>query len=59
MYGYRIKIINPSDKNNFIVHDLHWFHGKFDSVTSMKVKIIEEFKEVYFLSVECSELDRK
>ena len=59
MYGYRIKIINPSNKNNFIVHDLYRFHGKFDSVTSMKVKIIKEFKEVYFLLVERSELDRK
>ena len=46
MYSYRIKIINPSKKTTFVIRDLHRFHGKFDSIISMKVKIIEEFKEL-------------
>ena len=46
IHDYRVKIINPSKKSEFIVRELHHFHGKFDSVTSLKLKMMDEFVEL-------------
>ena len=40
-----MKIINPQKKSDVIVRQLHHFHGKFDSVISLRAKLIEELKE--------------
>ena len=32
---YRVKIINPDKRSDFIVRELHGFHTLFDSITSM------------------------
>ena len=41
---YRLKIINPNKKSEFIlVRDLHHFHGIFDSVLVMKMKLMDTF----------------
>ena len=41
-----MKIISPLKKSDFIVRELHHFHGKFDSVTSLKLKLMDEFGEL-------------
>ena len=46
MYTYWVKIINLAKKTVFVMRDLHRFRGRFESLTSMKVKIMEEFKEL-------------
>ena len=43
IYSYRVKIIDPEKKGNFIVRELHHFDEKFDSVPMMKSKLISEF----------------
>ena len=45
-YVYRVKIINPSRKQESPIRDLHNFSGRFTSVLDMKVKIMEEFGEL-------------
>ena len=41
-----MKIISPLKKSDFIVRELHHFHGKFDLVTSLKLKLMDEFGEL-------------
>ena len=41
-----MKIINPHKKSEFIVRELHHFHGKFDSVTPLKLKLMDEFGDL-------------
>ena len=41
-----MKIISPLKKSDFIMRELHHFHGKFDSVTSLKLKLMDEFGEL-------------
>lgn len=43
---YRVKIINPNKKSDFMVRDLHHVIGKFDSIISLKLKIMDEFGEL-------------
>ena len=45
MYSYKVKIINPNKKSDVAVFYLNDFNGAFDSVTSLRVKLIETFKE--------------
>ena len=42
---YRVKIINPDKRSDFIVHELHGFDSQFDSITSLKVRLMEQFSE--------------
>ena len=41
-----MKIISPLKKSDYIVRELHHFHGKFDSVTSLRLKLMDEFGEL-------------
>ena len=45
VYSYKVKIINPNKKSDVAVFYLNDFSGAFDSVTSLRVKLIETFKE--------------
>ena len=42
---YRFKIINPDKRSDFIVRELHGFHSQFDSITGLKVKLMDQFSE--------------
>ena len=42
-YSYRVKLINKSKKSDFITRDLCNFSGKFESIRSVKLKLMEEF----------------
>ena len=42
---YKVKIINPTNKSDVIVRHLHNCSSKFTSVTEIRIKLIEEFKE--------------
>ena len=44
-YNYRVKIINPIRKKSIVVRELRHFHGRFNSITDMKVRLMEEFEE--------------
>ena len=44
-YSYKVKIINPTRKSDVIVRHLNDCSMKFDSVTSLRVKLIESFRE--------------
>ena len=44
-FTYKVKIINPVKKSEVIVRHLHNFSTKFTSVTELRVKLINEFKE--------------
>ena len=44
-HSYRVKITNPQRKSEVIMRQLHHFHGRFDSVITLRAKLIEEFKE--------------
>ena len=41
-----MKIIHSNKKSDFVVRELHHFHGKFDSITSLKLKLMDEFGEL-------------
>ena len=45
VYNYRLKVIGPKKKTNFIVREVHQFHGRFSSVIDLKAKLMEEFQE--------------
>ena len=45
LYTYRLKIINPNKKSDFIIRDVHYFSEKFATILDMKEKIVEEFKD--------------
>ena len=44
-YSYKVKIINPNKKSDVAVFYLNDFSTTFESVTSLRVKLIETFKE--------------
>ena len=44
-YSYKVKIINPLKKSDVVVRQLHRFNSKFDSLTALRVKLIDEFEE--------------
>ena len=44
-YNYRVKIINPVRKKDVVVRELRHFHSRFNSITDMKVRLMEEFEE--------------
>jgi len=44
-YSYKVKIINPVKKSDAVVRQLHRFKSKFDSLTALRVKLIDEFAE--------------
>ena len=44
-YMYKVKIINPNKKSDVSVRHLHDCSTKFESVTALRVKLIESFKE--------------
>ena len=43
-YSYKVKIINPTKKGDIIVRELHHFTSEFESVSAIKMKLIDEFK---------------
>ena len=45
MYSYRLKIINPIKKSDFIIREVRHFTGKFMSILDLKSKIMDEFKD--------------
>ncbi len=44
-FSYKVKIINPIKKSENIIRHLLTFCTKFVSVTELRVKLIDEFKE--------------
>ena len=40
-----MEITNPLRKSDIILHQLHHFHGMFESVISLQVKLVEEFQD--------------
>ena len=42
---YRVKIINPDKRSDFIVRELYGFHSQFDSINSLKVKLMDQFSK--------------
>ena len=44
-YTYKVRIVNPNKKSDFIVRQLHRCHSKFTSVTAVRVSLIEQFDE--------------
>ena len=44
-YTYKVRIVNPNKKSDFIVRQLHWCHSKFTSVTAVRVSLIEQVPE--------------
>ena len=44
-YSYKVKIINPLKKSDVVVRQLHRFNSKFDSLTALRVKLIDEFAD--------------
>jgi len=40
-HSYRVKITNPQRKSEVIMRQLHHFRGKFESVISLRAKLIE------------------
>ena len=45
VYSYKVKVINPNKKSDVAVFYLNDFTARFDSVTSLRVKLIEAFKD--------------
>ena len=45
IYSYKVKIINPLKKSDVITRELHHFNSKFESVLSLRLKLIEHLKE--------------
>ena len=45
VYSYKVKRINPMKKSDVVVHQLHNVTTKFDSVSAIRVKLMEELKE--------------
>ena len=42
---YKVRIINPNKKSDFIVRQLHRRYSKFTSVTAIRVSLIKQFDE--------------
>ncbi len=45
VYLYKVKILNPVKKSDVITCELHHFNGKFESVLSLRLKLMEHLKE--------------
>ena len=45
VYSYKVKIINPMKKSDVVVRQLHNVTTKFDSVSAIRVRFMEELKE--------------
>ena len=43
VYTYKVKVINPSKKSDVVLRHLNCHTDKFESVTEIKMKLIEEF----------------
>ena len=44
-YSYKVKIINPAKRSDVIVRHLNNFSGKFDTVMTLRLKLIESFPD--------------
>lgn len=44
-YSYKVKVINPNKKSDFMVLTWHNVHSRFDSPTALKRKLVECFHE--------------
>ena len=44
-YTYKVRIVNPNKKSDFIVRQLHRCLSKFTSVTAIRVSLIDQFDE--------------
>ena len=40
-----MKIVNPAKKTDFICCELHHFNSRFESVTAIRMKLIDEFQQ--------------
>ena len=40
-----MKIVNPAKKTDFIFRELHHFNSRFESVTAIRMKLIDEFQQ--------------
>jgi len=40
-----VKIVNPAKKTDFICRELHHFNSRFESVTAIRMKLIDEFQQ--------------
>ena len=45
VYSYKVKIINPNKKSDVIVRQLNRFSSKFESITDIRRKFVDEFGE--------------
>ena len=44
-YTYKVRIINPNKKSDFILRQLHRHHSRFSTVTAIRVSMIDEFDD--------------
>ena len=44
-FTYKVKIINPAKKSDYVTRHLHHFYSKFNTIISLYTKLIEELKE--------------
>ena len=44
VFAYKVKIINPTKKSEVVVRQVN-FTTKFDSITAMRVRFVEQFQE--------------
>ena len=44
MYSYKVKIVNPAKKSDFILRELHHCNCRFESVTAIRMKLVDEFQ---------------
>ena len=45
-HSYKVKIINPHRKSDMIVRYLHNYTSRFESAIALRMKLVEEFKDV-------------
>ncbi len=45
VYAYKVRIINPAKKSDIVVCQLNKFNSRFESVTTLRTKLREDFKD--------------
>jgi len=44
-YTYKVRIINPNKKSDFVLRQLHQHHSKFSTVTAIRISMMNEFDD--------------
>jgi len=44
-YSYKVRVINPSKKTDYVVRQIHPFHSKFVNVFQLRSTLVDELKE--------------